>query len=189
MLQSRLPGTCEFYYSDQKRDAWVKSREVVPVRSGAQSLRRANAEIAAQPQRLNERNGRPPGRPPCAFSISGTTQGRKKVSKHYSLRLKTQGLTDPRSTSAVEPLRLVHCQTTDMPYGQSLPPFVDDGTTCHRRRHFLARSSSNFIAGRRAKPSSRNRGLRGCHALRQTERRPIPRPVNTKHPTHPIVRT
>jgi hypothetical protein len=35
--------------SDEKRDAWVKFREVVPVHSGAQSPRRANAEITAQP--------------------------------------------------------------------------------------------------------------------------------------------
>jgi hypothetical protein len=40
-----------FYYSDEKRDAWVKSREVVPVRSGVlgRSKRQADNAIATQP--------------------------------------------------------------------------------------------------------------------------------------------
>ena len=40
-----------FYYSDEKRDAWVKSREVVPVRSGVsgRSKRQADYAITTQP--------------------------------------------------------------------------------------------------------------------------------------------
>ena len=40
-----------FYYSDEKRDAWVKSREVIPVRSGISgySKRQADNVITTQP--------------------------------------------------------------------------------------------------------------------------------------------
>jgi hypothetical protein len=40
-----------FYYSDEKRDAWVKSREVIPVRSGISgySKRQAGNTITTQP--------------------------------------------------------------------------------------------------------------------------------------------
>jgi hypothetical protein len=40
-----------FYYSDERRDAWVKSREVVPVRSGVsgRSKRQADYAITTQP--------------------------------------------------------------------------------------------------------------------------------------------
>jgi hypothetical protein len=40
-----------FYYSDEKRDAWVKSREVIPVRSSISGYSRRQADNAITTQR------------------------------------------------------------------------------------------------------------------------------------------